>query len=213
MFARQTAHEIRNFLMPLATTAAQLERWSQNDQIDRERTLEAANNIQIEILRMKNLLTAFSDFAKLPAPVFRKVDLKEMIAMVRDVFSDQLGSGLLHLEANGATTQFTCDPEQLLQVLVNLIKNSFEAGATAIELKVHSTDRKLHFEVCDDGAGIDKTRGIDPFTPLFTTKERGSGLGLAICRRIIADHGGDITFAANPTRGTTFTFYLPLEEV
>lgn len=213
MFARQTAHEIRNFLMPLATTAAQLERWAQNDQVDRERTLEAARNIQIEILRMKNLLTAFSDFAKLPAPTFRKVQLQQLIAMVRDVFSEQLESGLIHLESNGAAATFSCDPEQLLQVLVNLIKNSFEAGASAIELKFHSTERKLHFEVCDDGAGIDKSRGIDPFTPLFTTKERGSGLGLAICRRIIVDHGGDITFAANPTRGTTFRFYLPLEGV
>ncbi len=211
MFARQTAHEIRNFLMPLATTAAQLERWSQSGDVDQERAAEVSRNIQIEIQRMKYLLGAFSEFAKMPAPVLKKIPLSAIISDIRSDFAEELTLGRLHLESNGATGSLNCDVGQIRQVLLNLVKNSFEANASVVELRIHNTDRKMLFEVCDDGCGIDQSRGIDPFTPLFTTKERGSGLGLAICRRIIVDHGGDITCAPNPTRGTTFTFYLPLE--
>lgn len=212
MFARQTAHEIRNFLMPLATTAAQLERWSQSGGIDQSRAAEVSRSIQVEIQRMKNLLTAFSDFAKLPSPVLRKINSDRIVGKIRNSFAEELGQGRLHLESNGDSAPLNCDPDQIQQVLVNLIKNSFEAGASVVELKIHSAERRLLFEVCDDGSGIDQSKGIDPFTPLFTTKDNGSGLGLAICRRIVLDHGGDVTFKPNPTRGTTFTFYLPIED-
>lgn len=211
MFARQTAHEIRNFLMPLATTAAQLERWSQSGDVDQQRAAEVSRNIQIEIRRMKNLLFAFSEFAKMPAPALKRVSLDVIIADVRNTFTEELASGRLHLESNGATADFICDPDQIRQVMINLIKNSVEAGASVVELRIHGVGRKMFFEICDDGRGLDQTRNIDPFTPLFTTKEHGSGLGLAICRRIIVDHGGDITCAPNSGRGTTFTFYLPIE--
>ncbi len=211
MFARQTAHEIRNFLMPLATTAAQLERWSQSGDVDQERAAEVSRNIQIEIQRMKHLLGAFSEFAKMPAPVLKQLPLSAIISEIRNDFTQELAQGRLHLESNGATGSLLCDAGQIRQVLLNLVKNSFEASASVVELRIHNTDRKMLFEICDDGCGIDQSRGIDPFTPLFTTKERGSGLGLAICRRIVVDHGGDITCTPNPTRGTTFTFYLPLE--
>ncbi|MGB5107655.1 MAG: HAMP domain-containing protein, partial [Candidatus Zixiibacteriota bacterium] len=169
MFARQTAHEIRNFLMPLATTAAQLERWSQTGDIDQKRAVEVSHSIQIEIQRMKNLLAAFSEFAKMPAPALRTIDSSRIVGEIRNSFVEELGQGRLHLESNGDSQELNCDPDQILQVLINLIKNSFEAGATVVELKVHGDQRKLHFEVCDDGCGIDLSKGIDPFTPLFTT--------------------------------------------
>ncbi len=211
MFARQTAHELRNYLTPLATSAAQLERWAQGGSVEQGQAFEVVRSIQIEIQRMKHLLTSFTDFARMPAPALRKVTLARVIENIRIVFAEEIGVGHLHLETNGAAGSLSCDVDQIIQVLMNLIRNSFEAGATVVELKIKTTEYKMLFEVCDDGSGIDQSRGIDPFTPLFTTKERGSGLGLAICRRIIVDHGGDISFAPNPTRGTTFTFYLPVE--
>lgn len=211
MFARQTAHEIRNFLMPLATTAAQLERWSQNGDVDQERAAEISRSIQIEIQRMKHLLGAFSEFARMPAPELRATALDSIISDIRSDFSEEIALGRIHLESNGARGTLNCDANQIRQVLLNLIKNSFEGNASVVEIRVHNSEHKIHFEVCDDGCGIDQSRGIDPFTPLYTTKERGSGLGLAICRRIVVDHGGDITCTANSTRGMTFAFYLPIE--
>lgn len=211
MFARQTAHEIRNFLMPLATTAAQLERWSQSGDVSQERAAEISHSIQTEIQRMKHLLGAFSEFARMPAPELKLTSLTAIIAEIRNDFSEEIALGRIHLESNGASGTLNCDASQIRQVLLNLIKNSFEGNASVVELRIHNSDQKMLFEICDDGCGIDQSRGIDPFTPLYTTKERGSGLGLAICRRIIVDHGGDITCAANPTRGMTFTFYLPIE--
>lgn len=211
MFARQTAHEIRNFLMPLATTAAQLERWSQSGEISQERAAEISHSIQIEIQRMKHLLGAFSEFARMPAPELKLTSLAAIISEIRNDFSEEIALGRIHLESNGANGTLNCDPNQIRQVLLNLIKNSFEGDASVVELRIHNSERKMHFEICDDGCGIDQSRGIDPFTPLYTTKERGSGLGLAICRRIIVDHGGDISCFSNPTRGMTFAFYLPIE--
>lgn len=212
MFARQTAHEIRNFLMPLATSAAQLERWAQSGQIDSEHATTIARSIQAEILRMKNLLTSFSEFAKMPAPKLIDVPLSRMIDDMKSIFAEEIRSGRLHLETDSTVGRIQCDPDQIRQVILNLVKNSFEATASVVEIKMHKNQRKVVFEISDDGRGIDTSRGIDPFTPLFTTKENGSGLGLAICRRIITDHGGDIQYENKPTGGTTFTFYLPIEE-
>ena len=195
--------------MPVSTTAAQLQKWADAGVVDRARVEEAVRSIQIEVMRMKQLLTAFSDFAKLPQANFTRVVLETFVTDIKDLFAEQIANGHLHLHVEGDHAAMICDADQVRQVILNLVTNSYEANASVVEIKIYGAVDRLNFEISDDGEGIKIGPGIDPFTPLYTTKSRGSGLGLAICRRIIIDHGGDITYQNNPTGGTVFAFYLP----
>ncbi len=213
MFARQTAHEIKNFLMPVTTTVSALQRSSDAGMLDRARVADAVHNIQIEVMRMKQLLGAFVEFAKLPAPTFQRIRASVLVDDLNDAFAEQLRDGHLHISVEGRLPTIECDSNQIRQVFLNLINNSFEANASLVQVKIVVEETRVKFEIVDDGDGLKVANGIDPFTPMYTTKARGSGLGLAICRRIIVDHGGDINYQPNPTGGTVFSFTLPLERV
>lgn len=115
------------------------------------------------------------------------------------------------------TLPVVVDPIQIQQVIINLIRNGLDAmledGAEAgtISIRTRCPDAE-HAEVCvsDQGPGIPEALRQHLFTPFFTTKEQGIGLGLSISRSIIAAHGGKLGFAANPERGATLHFTLPL---
>ncbi len=213
MFARQTAHELKNFLMPVATSLSQLQRKLDAGECDRAAVETTIRDVYAEISRMKNLLGSFSDFARMPAPERRAVNLRHVIERTLLGFGAEVAGGKLHFETPPQMETVNCDPEQIQQVLHNLVKNSFEAHASMVLIKAEQDERRTALDVIDDGEGIDTSRGIDPFTPLFTTRERGSGLGLAICRRIIVDHGGEIAWTPNSPRGTLFKITLPREAV
>ncbi len=212
MFARQTAHELRNYLMPLVTTVAQLQRRIDAGDLNESAARSAVQNIQTEIGRMKQLLTAFAEFARLPEPRKQTLTTATIVESIRATYANAISAGKLHLDCGGVVAEVQADPNQIHQVLVNLINNAFEAQASIVQVRLEIAGQFLRVEVVDDGSGIDAARGDDPFMPLFTTKATGSGLGLAICRRIIVDHGGDIEFRANIPRGTAFSFYLPLRD-
>ncbi len=211
LFARQTAHELKNFLMPVATSLSQLQRRVDAGECDRAAVETTIRDVYSEISRMKNLLGSFSEFARMPAPERRTVNLRHVIERTLLGFGTEVAGGKLHFETPPLMEAVSCDPDQIQQVLHNLVKNSFEAHASVVLIKAEQDERRTTLDVIDDGEGIDTSRGIDPFTPLFTTRERGSGLGLAICRRVIVDHGGEIAWMPNAPRGTVFTITLPRE--
>ncbi len=216
MFARQTAHEIRNYLMPLVTTTGQLQRWVDTGEIDSDKLKRAVESLQYEAGRMRQLIGSFSEFARLPAPKPARVEVRELLERVKSTYSERVARAELVLNIEGELRPIQCDAGLIHQVLVNLIRNAFEARATVVELKViqkpSQAGDRVYFEVADDGEGIPPDKIDRVFTPLFTTKQDGNGLGLAICRRIILDHGGDLSFCNNPSRGAVFTFYLPADE-
>lgn len=213
MFARQTAHEIRNYLMPLVTTTSQIQRWIENDEVDTAKLKRAVESLQYEAGRMRQLIGSFSEFAKLPAPELKSTRIDQILERVKATFGDRVSRTELILNSDGETPTIQCDPDLIHQVLVNLIRNAYEAEASVVELKVSANSKQVRFEVADDGHGIPDEKADRLFTPLFTTREQGSGLGLAICRRVILDHGGDLTFRNNPAGGAVFTFYLPKDEL
>ena len=108
----------------------------------------------------------------------------------------------------------TFDPKQVHQVLINLFKNALEAMPQGGEITITSRVQGANAEIsiADTGEGMSPEVAANIFQPYFTTKEKGTGLGLAICQGIIQDHGGVISVASTPGRGTTFTIQLPLNE-
>ncbi|HEY3252316.1 MAG TPA: ATP-binding protein, partial [Polyangiaceae bacterium] len=110
--------------------------------------------------------------------------------------------------------EFEADQAKLTQVLLNLLQNAVEAtgggGGGSVVLRARRGPRQVHFDVEDDGPGL-QTPEAPIFDAFFSTKEGGTGLGLAITHRIVTDHGGTIDVSSK-TGKTTFRVSLPLAE-
>jgi len=205
------AHEIRN---PLASIAGATRILRRNPGDGGKRT-ECLEIIQRECERLNRLLTQFLDFARPREPRLRPVDPGPLIDSVIDLAGHAAGASPPALEKSiqGKLPRVECDPEQIKQVLLNLLINAIQASpaGSAVKLEASSGDGRLVISVADQGAGIqdgDRERIFDPF---FTTKEHGTGLGLSVAQQIVEQHHGILTAAANAGPGTTFTLQLPLE--
>jgi signal transduction histidine kinase len=110
--------------------------------------------------------------------------------------------------------EIACDPEQLKQVLLNLLLNAVDASPenSEIFLRVLRLPHGAAIEVEDAGAGINDEDAARIFDPFFTTKPKGTGLGLAISSMIVAQHGGTLSFHKNKRGGTTFRVELPAQK-
>jgi len=103
------------------------------------------------------------------------------------------------------------DRDQILQVLLNLVRNAVEAmpDGGPVRVTARREGEAVVFSVTDSGPGISPEDLPRVFEPYFTTKEGGTGLGLAIARRIAEEHGGRLDLESTPGRGATFTLRLP----
>ena len=119
----------------------------------------------------------------------------------------------VHTQGDGL---LTADRAQLEQVLINLVKNAYESGATEVELSVQQLPSLQggagggsSIRVRDNGCGMSPDVVDHAFIPFFTTKPTGTGIGLSLCRQIILKHGGTISVDSEQGSGTTFTITLP----
>lgn len=203
------AHEIRNPLASISGAAGILSR-GQASAEDRAECLEILTK---ESHRLNKLLTNFLDFAR---PRLPRLQPTEPAALVRAVVMLAQHSAVQHqvaleVQADEPDREIECDPEQIKQLLLNLILNALQATGHGGRVRIHSffTGGMLAMEVSDDGYGIAPEQRDKIFDPFFTTKENGTGLGLAIAANMAAQHGGALTFHSHPGRGTTFRLELP----
>ena len=102
------------------------------------------------------------------------------------------------------STNFFC----FLNLILNAIDATDKNGR--IEIQTRRDGNRLRISVRDDGPGIPPGQAVKLFQPYFTTKKHGTGLGLFVTRKMVADHGGEITFASAPDEGTVFEVALPI---
>ena len=109
------------------------------------------------------------------------------------------------LDGSSVEHQLKADRSQIEQVLINLIKNAYESGATEVEVTARGEG-----VICvqDNGCGMSPDVLEHAFIPFFTTKPTGTGIGLALCRQIILKHGGTISVESVPDKGTTITLSI-----
>ena len=147
----------------------------------------------------------------------KPLDIVEIVEEVVDLMQPELkGKVNVVLESDRDLPLVVADPMRVEQVLVNLIKNSRDAAADTITIKISSsqTNGELRIDIIDTGCGIPEAHHARIFTPWFSTKvQEGRGLGLYIVKTIIDRHGWLIQFKSKPSEGTTFSITVPPENL
>lgn len=203
------AHEIRNPLASISGAAGILAR----GQASVEARTECLEILTKESQRLNKLLTNFLDFARPRLPRIQRThpgDIVRSVTALVQHTARRLGVTLEVIPEDG-TQEVECDPEQIKQLLLNLVLNAIQAteGEGKVSVRWFFSKDELHVEVSDHGRGIAPAEVDQIFEPFFTTKESGTGLGLAIASNIASQHGGRLTCRPNSGQGTVFCLALP----
>lgn len=206
------AHEIRNPLASISGAAGILARGNAST-ASKEECLSILTK---ESQRLNKLLTNFLDFARPRLPRFQLADPVAVVHSTTILAQHAAASSgvTLHFETPPELPEIMCDPEQIKQVLLNLILNAVQASqrGDAVTVQMSRTPAQLCIDLRDEGCGISSEEQETIFDPFFTTKENGTGLGLAVAANIVAQHGGSLSCLPNPARGMTFRVLLPWQQ-
>ena len=204
--ARKLAHEIKNPLTPIQLSIDRLKE-KYNDQLNDNNNefSNYLNTINKQIKDIEKLVNEFSDFARMPRPVFKKINLYEVIsrAIQLNKFSNkEIKFSFLNQDKN---IYINADEEQIYRVFINLIKNSIESINEKslkmqhikgkIDVEISSNNTYIYINLNDNGIGFNNIDIKKISTPYYTTKKDGTGLGLSIVTKIINDHGAEIIFS------------------
>jgi two-component system nitrogen regulation sensor histidine kinase NtrY len=215
--ARRLAHELRNPLFPLQITVENLQRARQLSPSQfQEVFAEGTATLKAELANLNSIVGRFSDFSKMPAPQFTRVNVNETLRNAVRLFEPQFTA----VGRPSITTEFfpteslpeiDADPDLLHRAFQNLVLNALDAmpaGGT-ITLRTSDSEETVCIEVADTGKGLTPEECSRLFTPYYTTKHLGTGLGLAIVQSVVSDHHGTITVSSEEGRGATFRIELP----
>ena len=203
--ARKLAHEIKNPLTPIQLSIDRLQEKFSEKILDGKNEFKIyLNTINKQIKDIENLVNEFSSFARMPAPIFKKININKVLKRTIDFYKMSSVNDLIFKSPNKEII-INGDEDQLHRVFINLIKNSEDSisekrlktsdfkGKIIIEIKVNNS--YISITLADNGLGIKDTSII--MTPYFTTKKNGTGLGLPIVSKIINEHKGEIVLSNN----------------
>jgi two-component system, NtrC family, nitrogen regulation sensor histidine kinase NtrY len=214
--ARRLAHELKNPLFPLQITIENLQRARERSAAEFDEVFrESTTTLLSELSNLKTIVGRFSDFAKMPAPQFERVDVNELVRAAMKLYHARLGAAIsLRLELADGELPIAADSDQLRRALSNLVLNAMDAMPDGGTLRVATTkiEDGVRISVADSGQGLTPEECERLFTPYYTTKHHGTGLGLAIVQSVVSDHHGKISVVSEPGRGSTFMMELPLEQ-
>jgi len=211
---RKIAHEVKNPLTPISIAIDDL-KFSYRDRPEEfEKILqESSATIKAEIARIRKLIEQFSDFARIPPAEMRSIPAGDFIKDIAVLYRDEIDSERLVIENKAGSAELYMDPEQIRQVIINLVKNGFEAGAEQCRLALDIGDDRFRIEISDNGQGFPEKLLTEGPSPYFTTRKDGSGLGLVICQRIVHDHGGTMIIENREDGGARVIITLPDKDV
>jgi len=215
--ARRLAHELRNPLFPMQITLENLQRAKQLGPAQFQEVFnEATATLKAELANLNSIVGRFSDFSKMPAPQFARVNVNETLRNAVRLFEPQftaVGKPAITTEyfLTESLAEIDADPDLLHRAFQNLVLNALDAmpaGGT-LTLRTADSDEHVRIEVSDTGKGLTPEECSRLFTPYYTTKQQGTGLGLAIVQSVVADHHGTISVSSEEGRGATFRIQLP----
>lgn len=218
--ARRLAHEIKNPLTPIQLSAERLRRkyLDSMDADDAEVLDRSTHTIVQQVETLKEMVKAFSDYARMPALQLQQVDLNTIVAEVSELYHDDETGVRITIQRDGGMPLIEADAGRMRQLLHNLIKNGIEAmpedHPAHLTLTTHCIKddkcRYIELRIEDNGPGIPENVLGQLFEPYITTKPKGSGLGLAIVKKIVEEHGGIIRAENLPHGGASVILRLPV---
>jgi nitrogen fixation/metabolism regulation signal transduction histidine kinase len=220
--ARRLAHEIKNPLTPIQLSAERMRRkflGSMNAE-DAQILERATHTIVAQVDAMKQMVNAFSEYARAPDMHFSRFDLNQLITEVVDLYRVQDSSADMKLLLSQHLPPISADRMRIRQILNNLVTNSLEAlegrQGACIEIETHVAEdgprqvAAVAIVVTDNGPGFQRDLIGTVFDPYVTSKPKGTGLGLAIVKKIVEEHGGRIEADNQRTGGARVRILLPL---
>ena len=199
--ARKLAHEIKNPLTPIQLSIDSLREKYKNKLEDKgsqfEKYLETINR---QVIDIEKLVNEFSNFARMPRPLLKEIDIVKVINKSLD-FIRMTSNNSINLMVKTKNKIINGDEDQLNRVFINLIKNSEESFLDMIakdpsfkgniDIEIDDNNDYIIIRLIDNGTGITNEKKV--MTPYFTTKKTGTGLGLPIVTKIINEHSGNFT--------------------
>ncbi|MCW5553422.1 MAG: hypothetical protein KIS67_14830 [Verrucomicrobiae bacterium] len=219
VLAAGVAHEIRNPLTALKVRLHGLKKALPQD----PSLHEDVEVIGTEINRLEKIVRDFLQFARPSDPELSPLPVAPLLREVHDLLASQLEKQVIRLALETTdSARARLDPQQIKQVLINLVRNAADSIERDGSITLRSRSRNatvngrelpaVVIEVEDTGRGMTPEVRRRLFDPFFTTKEHGTGLGLSIAARIVEKHGGMLQCHTQPGRGTTFSVVLPRAE-
>jgi len=211
--AKRIAHEIKNPLTPIQLSVQRLRR-RYLDKIQDDGTFDKSTQIVLtEVDSLKNLVSEFSNFARMPEINQTEEDLNQLALDTVSLYRAAHENVLFELKLDESIGTMRLDKSQIKRALINLFDNAVTAmngsGTIGVSTYQEATAGMICLKVSDTGCGIDTEMHSQLFEPYVSTKKGGTGLGLAIVHRIITDHGGFIRVLSNKPQGTQFLIEFP----
>ena len=223
--ARKLAHEIKNPLTPIQLSIDNLRSkyLLYIKSPDKEKYEINLKTILNQIKQIENLVNEFSDFARMPKPLFRENDLINLFKTNINLLQKIDTNIKINLKLNGIKNmKLVCDNEQISRVIFNLVKNSIESIQEKslktkvfdkiVNIEIKTISDYIIIEIIDNGLGFSSEETKKLIKPYYTTKQKGTGLGLSIVNKIISDHNGSINFNSQEN-GAKVQIILPLNNV
>ncbi|MBP2674305.1 MAG: sensor signal transduction histidine kinase, partial [Deltaproteobacteria bacterium] len=215
--AARIAHEIKNPLTVIGGFARRMAR-PEKPTDDRSSVARYAQIILKEVQRLERIIHETLYFSRDVSPELRSVDLNHEVLEALSMFREELQEARITTEVDLSPELpvIFADPDQIVQVLWNLVNNAIQAmegsGALTISTRpaVPPQEAGVVIRVTDTGGGIPHDVVHNIFNPFFTTKAKGTGLGLPIVHAIVERHGGTIHLDNQEGKGVTFSIFLPL---
>jgi len=220
--ARRLAHEIKNPLTPIQLSAERVRRRYLGSMDAEEAQIldRATHTIVQQVEAMKEMVNAFSDYARAPDMDIGLFSMDKLVHEVVDLYRAQTGEVDIVLTSDATMPMIEADIGRVRQILHNLLRNATEALENQADgqIDVHVSAAEINgvevvqLEVADNGPGFREGSLAQVFDPYVTTKPKGTGLGLAIVKKLVEEHVGTIRASNGKNGGAVISIRLPLNE-
>jgi PAS domain S-box-containing protein len=217
--ARRLAHEIKNPLTPIQLSAERLRRKYLKPEAHEAELLDRATHTIIQqVEAMKQMVNAFSEYARSPRMEVTRFDINALISETCDLYAHSDKPLAISLSLAPDLPPIEADAGRLRQVLHNLLRNALEATEHQDHARVEISTRRVtsaeadlvEIKVADNGPGFLSDIVLQAFDPYVTSKPKGTGLGLAIVKKLVEEHGGQINARNREQGGAEISILIPL---
>ena len=203
---RVLTHEIMNTITPIVSLSDTLNQCAVEDKLD-SNYISGLETISASSKGLLSFVESYRSLTRVAAPIrksFLVGELVERVFQLTAPYTSDVGIGTVYIEKTEDVILWA-DENQIAQILINLVKNATQAGATRIEISVELDSlENVVIEVFNNGAPISAEGREEIFVPFYTTKQEGTGIGLSLSRQIMRLHNGSLTLSRSDEKGTAF---------